>query len=471
MKTSLLFVVVLLNFLCGAQVNYPKQNIELLSLSTPNFGVGGIDNRLYSGCWGWYQQSKNKEYAICGASNGTYFMDITNPATPTVCAYVLGKLGSTYREMKTYQNYCYIVSDDAPPNKFQIVDMQYLPDSVHIVHEGTTYFERAHTIWIDQDKMYLGSVQYTAGFSSMNVYSLATPTAPLLLRELDDDVPPPLINLVHDMYVRNDTVYASCGYEGLHFLKYNSVTNKFAQLGSYTGYGTVGSFNHSSTLSQNGKYLLFCDEVPGTLPMRFVNVENFGNVQPIQAFKPSPLTTPHNPYMIGNDFAVVACYQDGINIYDLSIPGSASISGFFDTHPQGGANVNNYFGADYRGTWGAYPWLPSKIIIAQDMQNGVFLLDATAAYSNRAGISNSSLLTGEVLIYPNPASENISVKFESAEPFVIQIENVLGKVVYQKNYPATINETINVTDLAGGTYVITIKNSRQLINKKIVIYK
>ena len=38
------------------------------------------------------------------------------------------------------------------------------------------------------------------------------------------------------------------------------------------------------------------------------------------------------------------------------------------THPQGGGNVGNYFGNDYRGNWGAYPYLPSGIIIAQDMQ-------------------------------------------------------------------------------------------------------
>ena len=35
--------------------------------------------------------------------------------------------------------------------------MQYLPDSVHVVHNGTTYFERSHTLFIDQDKMYCGA--------------------------------------------------------------------------------------------------------------------------------------------------------------------------------------------------------------------------------------------------------------------------------------------------------------------------
>src|SRR6218665_309839 len=224
MKKHLLCLFVLFLFSAlTAQVNYPRQNIELISLITPNFGVGAGDGRLYSGCWGWYQQNKNKEYAISGASNGTYFIDVSIPTTPTVCAYVAGKLGCTWREIKTYKNYAYIVSDDAKPNRFQIVDMQYLPDSVHVVHDGTTYFERGHTVWIDNDKMYVGLVTYTNGFSPMNVYSLATPSVPVLLRELPQDMA--FINEVHDMYARNDTVYASCGWQGLYVIKFNPSNN------------------------------------------------------------------------------------------------------------------------------------------------------------------------------------------------------------------------------------------------------
>ncbi len=468
MTRTLLVYCLILSFTGKSQINYVKQNIELISLSTPNFGVGGVDGRLYSGCWGWYQQNKNKEYAICGASNGTYFMDITNPVTPTVCAYVPGKLACTWREMKTYKNYCYIISDDSKPNKFQIVDMQYLPDSVHIVHNGTTYFERGHTIWIDQDKMYIGLVTYTAGFSPMNVYSLATPSVPVLLRELAADINSSIITEVHDMYVRNDTIYASAGWQGLFILKFNSLTNNFTQLGSYSGYGGA-AYNHSSSLSKNGKHLIFCDEVPNSLPMHFVNVQNFGNIQPLQSFKPHPLTTPHNPYMIGNDFAVVACYQDGLYIYDVSQPDNVSVAGYFDTFHQGGVNVGDYFGAAYRGTWGAYPYLPSKIIIAQDMQNGVFLLDATKAFSNRTAIHTNEQEDQNITIYPNPAANFLYVKSHNPEPSLITIENLLGQIVFQeKRDPKTHNE-IDISSLDEGSYIVSIYSNKKTIIKKLII--
>lgn len=469
MKYCLLFLLSFSFFAASAQINYPRQNIELISHITPNFGVGGVDGRLYSGCWGWYQADKNKEYAISGASNGTYFIDVTNPATPTVCAYVGGKLGCTWREIKTYKNWCYIISDDPKPNKFQIVDMQYLPDSVHIVHNDTTLFSRGHTLWVDNDKLYVATVTYTTGFSTMNVYSLATPSVPVLLRELQQDIPPPLISDVHDLYSRNDTIYASCGWQGLYVLKYNSVSNTFSQIGSYSGYASGSAYNHSSWLTQNGKYMMFCDEVPGGLPIKWIDVQNLANIQPLQTFSSFSTTTPHNPYLLGNDFAVVACYQDGLQIYDISQPNNVAGSGYFDTHPQGGGNVGDYFGNDYRGNWGAYPYLPSGIIIAQDMQNGVFILDATAAFNNRVGITENSAAARELSAWPNPASEAITLQASVPGPVTISLSNLLGQVVYEKEATGPFREQLNVRELPQGAYLISIKGDKHKHFKKIII--
>jgi hypothetical protein len=340
------------------------------------------------------------------------------------------------------------------PNRFQIVDLQYLPDSVHVVHDGTTYFERGHTIWIDRDKMYIGLTTFTAGFSPMAVFSLATPTAPVLLRELQQDAA--FINEVHDMYVRNDTVYASCGWQGLYVFKFNSSTNTFTQLGNYSGYSQGTAYNHSSSMTANGKYLVFCDEVPGTLPIRTIDIQNLGNIQPLEAFKPAPGTTPHNPYVLGNDFAVVSCYQDGLLIYDISQPANTAVSGYFDTHPQGGANVGNYFNENYRGNWGAYPWLPSGIIIAQDMQNGVFILDPTKAFTNRVGISENSQQALGLSAYPNPAVNTLWLNATITGPLHIQLHNLLGQVVYEKVTEGPLQEQINTQHLPNGTYRISV---------------
>lgn len=464
---KILFFLSVFTSLCSLAQTYSSQNISLISMLNPNNGTVGIggDGRRYSGSWGWHQTSTNKEYAIVGSSSGTYFIDVTVPATPTVCAFVPGKQSCTWREMKTYQNYCYVVSDDAAPNTFQIIDMSTLPTTVTVVHNGTSYFERGHTIWIDQNKMYIGSTTYTSGYQSMNVYSLATPTAPVLLRSLSQDYPS--ISTVHDMYVRKDTVFASCGNQGLYIFKFNS-NNTFTQLGSYTGY-TSAAYNHSSMLTQNGKYLFFCDEVPAGLPMRFIDVQNLSNIQPVQTFIPHPNTTPHNPYLIGNNTAIVSCYQDGLYIYDIANPGNATVAGFFDTHPQGGFNVGNYFGNDYRGNWGAYPYLPSGIIIAQDMQNGIFLLDPTAAYSTITGVKKNSTEKSNFMFFPNPASDLISVNYRTQNDSKIELRNSIGQLVFEQKFNGPVSDYVDVSKYANGSYILSITEKGETINKKLII--
>jgi choice-of-anchor B domain-containing protein len=401
-----------------------------------------------------------------GGSNGTYFIDVTVPASPSVSAYVPGKSNCTWREIKTYQNYCYVVSDDQTPNRFQIIDMSTLPATVTVVHDGTTYFERGHTIWIDQDKMYIGSTTYSNnGYSSMNIYSLATPTAPVLLKQLSDEMP--FINTVHDMFVVNDTIFASCGYQGLYVLKFNSSTNTISQMGSYTGYAT-SAYNHSGMWTQDRKHFLFCDEVPAALPIRFVDIQNFANIQPVQTFKPNNNTTPHNPYLIGNNWAVVSCYQDGVYIYDISQPGNAAVSGYFDTYPQGGQNTGNYGGSAYAGNWGAYPWLPSGILLALDMYNGLFILDPVPAFNNPVGIKKN-LAEGELNVYPNPSSSKVSINYNSANASKIELRNLLGQTLIEKHFSGNVNEIIDVQSLQSGTYILSVSEMNKTINKKIIV--
>lgn len=452
--------------------NYPKQNIDLVGYIAPNDDtLEDPSANRYSGCWAWYQSAKNKEYAISGASNGTYFIDITVPASPSVCAFVPGKRKSTWREMKTYQNYCYIVSDDAQPNKFTIVDMQYLPDSVHVVHYGDTYFERGHTIWIDNDKMYVGATTYTSGSSCMTIWSLATPTAPLLLRRAEQDIPPPVFSYVHDMYVRNDTIYASTGWQGLHILKLEADTT-LTHLGSYTGYSQAG-YNHSSYLTQNGKYLVFCDEVPGGIPIHLVDVQNPGNIQPVNAFIPGSQATPHNPYIIGNRWAFVSCYKDGIMLYDIGNPPQVSQAGYFDTYPQGGINTGSYENFAYKGNWGAYVWLPSGNIVANDMHNGVFILNAAAAYSSTAvnpvGIREQTSGEAAFISYPNPVNEVLSVHYNYADKNHLQLFDALGNCVFEKTINGKVSELIVTTQLPSGVYLLQLTNSQDTKRKKITI--
>jgi len=373
LKITLFLCTLLLAGRISSQT-YGASNFTLISLLDPETTYNP-DSMKYSGCWGWYQPSKNKEYAIACSHKGTYWIDVTVPATPSVSAYKAGrKSGCTWREAKSYRNYLYVISDDFGNNSLQIFDMQYLPDSVHKVYDGQTLFVRGHTLYINQDKLYVGSVSSGSNFSSMNVYSLANPVSPVLIRKLDQDYP--LINHVHDMYVRNDTVYASCGNQGLYVYKLMA-NNTFSLLGSLTTYPYSG-YNHSSALTPNGQTLVFMDEVPAGLPIKVADVNNLSNMQVLATINQYTNTTPHNPFMVNNQYCFASCYQDGLQLYDISNPSSPFLAGYFDTYPQSGGNNNTWpSGADYSGQWGAYPYLPSGLIFALDRVNGAFFLKTT----------------------------------------------------------------------------------------------
>jgi len=458
-----------------SQTIYPSYNFTLVSHLNPQTNTGG-DGRKYSGCWGWRQDSTGREYALVGTADKTYFIDVTNPAAPSIRDSVQARRsGCTWREIKNYKHYAYIVSDDAKPNSFQIVDMRYLPDSVHVVYDDTTLFERGHTCWVDGNKLYVGGVTPSFGGTiNMRVYSLANPQLPVLLRTLSDDFP--VINYVHDMFVRNDTVYASAGGQGLHVFKYNPGPNNFTSLGSLTGYSGAG-YNHSSYITDNGKTLVFCDEVPTGLSIKVANVSNLGNISLDATTKPNsnPDFVAHNPYVLGNKWAFVSCYQDGLLLYDISTPSNPILKGFFDTHPQGGSNLgNNYFGQSYRGNWGAYPYFPSGTILACDMQNGIFLLSAKSLIS--VGVNENENQNLSASIYPNPANTDISITFipDNSSTCTFIVTDITGRTILNEERKINLSsplaqEKINVREFESGAYLVKVISGNKSIQKKIII--
>ncbi|MGQ0830029.1 MAG: choice-of-anchor B family protein [Bacteroidota bacterium] len=460
-----LMLLLFMPFIINAQ--YSSNNISLIGhWYNPNQVAESSYGVKYNSVWGWVDPDDNKEYAILGSGSGTHFIDLSDPANPIEKDFVAGRKNKCiWREYKTYQNYLYAVSDDATPNSFQIIDMSYLPDSVHVVHDGTSIFERAHTLYIDGNKLYGGSVTPTSGYHSMAVYNLANPELPVLLRDLKQDYP--AIDFVHDMFVRNDTVYASCGYEGLHIYKFNGST--FSLINSLTSYSDQG-YNHSSCLTQNGKTLVFCDEVPDNLGVKLLDVTDLQNMSVLSTFKSTEGATAHNPYIYGTNHVIIAYYQDGLQIFDISNPVAPVKTGFFDTDTLKGSN-NNFPGPAYHGCWGAYVDLPSKNILASDMQNGLYVLDASDALN--VGVPQIKNLTSSITVYPNPTNTNISLGINSkySDAISIEIVDITGRKIISKKenvLPGSSTITISTEFLASGVYILKAIGKEMGYSQKIV---
>lgn len=460
--TLLVAIIVFLNFNKSFGQTYDSLNMTQRSnWFNPNESTATGYGIKYNGIWGW-DDGQGNEYAIVGASSGTYFINVTNPAAPVLCDSVPGRRNNCiWREIKTYQNYCYMVSDDSPPNSLQIVDMSYLPDSVHVVYDSNVLFERCHTIFIEGNKLYGGYVRGgSIGQASMAVFSLANPVSPTLIRSLNADFTIPG-GTVHDMYVHNDTVFASCGYDGLYIFKLQS-NNHFSFINSLTTYIDQG-YNHATALTDDGNYLVITDEVPQGLDVKIVDVSNLSNMSVVSNFHSDPNATAHNPFILGN-LLYMAYYMDGLQVYDISIPSSPLRVGYYDTYWQNPPGT--YPAPGYAGAWGAYPYLPSGNVLVNDMQNGLFVIEPNFA----TGISNNAA-NKNFTMYPNPVAkgQQLFIRLRnSVSGASLMMTDLQGRAVYQNKFSG---ETIQINTAAfrSGFYSLSIITDGGISAQKIII--
>ncbi|MEO5642749.1 MAG: choice-of-anchor B family protein [Bacteroidia bacterium] len=444
-----------------AAQNYAQQNVGFLgnwnnNPAQPAEPVYGIK---YQGVCGWADTSNGREYAIIGTSTGTEFVDVTVPTNPVACDYVPAAHGNLiWHEIKTWHQYAYIVSDDGGANTFIVADLSYLPDSVHVLRNDNTLFKRCHTLYVDGDYLYGGSVTLANNtLYSMAVYDLnADPVNPPLLRTLNQDYP--ALSSVHDMFVRNDTVYASCGYAGLFIYKFNSTSNQhFEELAVLTNYPESG-YNHSSFLTANGSTLIFTDEVPLGLGIKSLDVSDLGNISINQVFRSHQGNTPHNPYILGNDILICANYTDGIQIFNISNPSNCILSGYFDTDTL--VNSPNYpSNMGYHGCWGADPFLPSGNLLASDMQNGLFVLDISQLLISTPEIPHAAM---SLDAYPNPFNTNfgMSMKLDRQQMILCTVYDNTGRIVLQHSQALPAGASIlevQAGNLAAGVYSVKVE--------------
>ena len=107
------------------------------------------------------------------------------------------------------------------------------------------------------------------------------------------------------------------------------------------------------------------------------------------------------------------------------------------------------------------------------MQNGTFILNANAAYTttikNPLAIQQNNLQSKNLILFPNPASNRLSVNYSTNEPNTLQIKNMLGQTLIEKKFIGLVNENLDVSFLPNGSYFLTIIEKNQIKNKNFII--
>jgi len=344
---------------------------------------GGLN---FNDIWGYTDENFN-EYGIIGSVAYTHFIDLRNPESPTEITRIAGRNSSEWRDFKTYRHYAYGVSEGNGAG-LQIFDLSGLPNVVTKVYDSQEFFTNCHNIFIDEANGRL----YATGTSTSNIVILdlsLNPAAPTLIKNVN------LIGgYVHDIYVKNHIGYCSHEARGLYVYDFSN-PNDVVPLGSLTSYQDQG-YNHSSWLSSNGNVLTMADE-NHDLAIKVVDVSDLTDINVISTFKSTleasvaTNSIAHNPFIIGDKYAVVSYYHDGVQIYDIENPANPVRAGYYDTYP----NNTNYSGGV--GSWGVFPFFPSGNIIASDINNGLFVVKPTfdLGYCRKTVYSARTFAAGE----------------------------------------------------------------------------
>lgn len=322
----------------------------------------------YSAVWG-YTAPDGREYALLGVNGrasppsypgGTSIIDITDAPLVQQVAFIQGP-NSSWREMKTYKHYAYIVSEGG--GGVQIVNLSQLPDTAWLVRSfvhtnGSLTTSRAHSISIHDGFMYL------------NGCALWSPSG-ILIFDLRQDPENPVFvgqyqpEYIHDCYVLRDTIYAAAIYSmgGLYVADARDKGN-VQTIGKIT---YAGSGTHNAWVTKDRRYVITTDEIGST--QKNLKIWDIGNLptvptSPTVTFTPTPSDIVHNVTIRGN-YAYVAWYTAGIRVVSIANPAAPSDAGGFDTSPEPPGS--------YAGVWGVYPYFPSGNIVAGDMQNGLWV--------------------------------------------------------------------------------------------------
>ncbi|MEL7376357.1 MAG: choice-of-anchor B family protein, partial [Bacteroidota bacterium] len=346
----------LLLFLCLSILSQVQAQLNAVLRDQLDYDSGVND------VWG-YVAPDGTEYAIVGLVDGVSFVSLADPDNIVEVAAIPGQT-TVWRDMKTFGEYAYIVADQATEG-LTIVDLSDLQNGnvtwTHNNYElpnGNTLLD-AHNIYVDTDKGYaiLAGSNAATGVIYFDIASV--PGEATFLTTVGN-------RYAHDTYMNNGFLYNSEINNGsLSIWDVNDIFNP-VQLSS-----TISpfAFTHNAWSTANNN-LVFTTDERADAPVAAYDISDPTNPVLLDEYRPlysiGTGTIPHNTHVL-DSFIITSYYTDGVTVVDASKPDNLIEVANWDTWSGGPGGFN--------GCWGAYPFLPSGLILASDRSSGLFVVD------------------------------------------------------------------------------------------------
>ncbi len=466
----------------GSAAGFDCRNIDLLSF-LPVESLGGGNGTELNDIWGWTDQQSGREYALVGRSDGTAFVDITDPVNPVVIGDLPShdSTRSVWRDIKVLNDYAVVVADNplGPDGMrlhgMQIFDLTRLRDVDHgaapvAFDEDGLYdgFERAHNVAVNPETEFAYAVGTETCGGGLHMIDMKNPLEPTFAG-----------CFAHQGSGRHGSGYThdvqcvvyhgpDADYQGREIcfgsnethVSIVDVTEKDNPIPiSLTSYPHV-QYTHQSWLTSDQSYILLDDELDEYSSSDVVNtrtlifdVIDLDDPQLATEYIGESTSIDHNQYVVG-DRSFQANYTSGLRILDISNILNPVEVAFFDTYP---ADDN----VSFNGAWSNYPFFESGVVVVSSINEGLFVLNpvdaAVAAPPGDELPEDFALLTA----YPNPFSRLTTIGIQADRPQRIRIAvyDIRGRevaTVFEGDIETAARRefTFNARGLGSGVYLV-----------------
>ncbi len=465
-KLIVLSLFLFFHFFLEAQ---PVKGTLLYNWTDPTLESSAQYGNIYNEVWGF--EINGNEYAVIGSTEGTHFINVTNPENAKEDFFIQGASHGPHiihRDYHDFKGYLYAVSDEdtgVDKSSLQIIDLTKLPEEIEVVYDSRDRIRKAHNIFIDSSESRLYACAVKNGddpYSPLRIYDISDPINPTLLESYKNGIAGVSIGHVHDTYVKNNIAYLNAGFDGLLIVDFSDVSNPIILshlLG--TDYPESG-YNHSGWLSQDGNYYYFADETWGT-KMKVYDVSDPTNILLVATFdagNESPFSIPHNQ-IVSCDYLFTSYYYDGLQVFNIQDPTNPIRILFYPTTTKTPTS-------SYEGAWGVYPFLPSGNILVSDMQNGLFIIRKFADYCTPSATDEQIVADLKINIFPNPNTGTFKIQSEEKIKR-FKLYNITGSLVFESG--EFVDHEFQMNHISPGIYFAELNIGTYRIVEKIVIEK
>lgn len=406
-------------------------NIELV-------GQANRGDSRYSGSWA-YVAPGGIEYALIGAKTGTAAYCINDDCDLVEKGFVPGP-ETNWREITVIGQHAFVTTDvSGTGHGMQVIDLSFLPESLHLVTNYTTTFTKGHIIQkaIDSDAPYV-YVMGTTTTQGVHILDVSNPATPL---EIGLYAPG---YYIHDAHIRGNLMFAAAFYETKVDIVDISDKTLPIQVGTivYDGKNT-----HSASTTEDGRFLILADEQDG-YPARVFNIEDVENAYEVARYTANEISLVHNPYVRGN-FCFVSHNTEGLRVLDITDPNVPVEVGFYDTWSGTSGGFN--------GLWSACPYFPSGKIIGGNRTDGLYVWEFNNTSGARIyGVVRDSL-TGEVLLNAGIELPQLQDTLDTGLTGFFRKGMLAGQYSLIANKPQYKSKTLNFSVLQGDSLYFEIE--------------